>query len=589
MTPGHLQWNAGFWASYASHPLELETADDHTVAVPVRNQVSVDYVAGLGLGDRLALGVVLPTVVYQNGDDVRALVPGSERLPHAALGDLALTAKATVIPSRALGGFALAALARVNLPTGSAASYVSESAASGELRGLAELGLVALTVRATAGMRVRGAEHSYGNSEFGHELPWGAAISVLPQVFGIDPEGHWRWNLETHGAIALTPKFASRVQSPAAVALSARYGFGDFGVTAGAELPLNDAVGAPRVRAILALSFAPRIVDSDGDGVPDEKDECVELAEDKDGFQDADGCPDFDNDDDGVPDDDDKCPAEQEDEDDYQDEDGCPDPDNDHDGVPDVSDKCPNDPGPRDGATPGCPPRDRDLDGIADPDDKCPTRAEDPDAFEDGDGCPDLDNDGDGVPDEEDACRDVPGAARSEPALNGCPSPDHDGDTFDDAQDGCPNEAEDFDGEDDGDGCPEPAGNREQLARLESNGAGHRLRLARAITFQADASLDPKAEPTLRAIAQLLNARPEAVVMVGVRPGAATAVAEQRALNQSFAIVEALRNYTHRDECAETIAFSAVRKLPDSASGVGFLVLAPAASEPPTAAPAEKP
>jgi OOP family OmpA-OmpF porin len=47
--------------------------------------------------------------------------------------------------------------------------------------------------------------------------------------------------------------------------------------------------------------------------------------EDKDGFQDADGCPDPDNDGDGIPDTADKCPNDPETKNGYQDEDGCPD------------------------------------------------------------------------------------------------------------------------------------------------------------------------------------------------------------------------------------------------------------------------
>src|SRR5205814_1011179 len=47
--------------------------------------------------------------------------------------------------------------------------------------------------------------------------------------------------------------------------------------------------------------------------------------EDKDGFQDDDGCPEPDNDMDGVLDKDDKCPNEPETINGYKDEDGCPD------------------------------------------------------------------------------------------------------------------------------------------------------------------------------------------------------------------------------------------------------------------------
>ena len=95
------------------------------------------------------------------------------------------------------------------------------------------------------------------------------------------------------------------------------------------------------------------LADSDGDGIPDLQDRCPNEPEDKDGFEDDDGCPDPDNDGDGILDVNDKCPNEPEDFDGFEDEDGCPDPDNDKDGVPDASDRCPNEPGPA--SNDGCP------------------------------------------------------------------------------------------------------------------------------------------------------------------------------------------------------------------------------------------
>ena len=84
--------------------------------------------------------------------------------------------------------------------------------------------------------------------------------------------------------------------------------------------------------------------DKDEDGIPDAKDKCPMEPEDKDGFQDMDGCPDPDNDNDQVPDQFDDCPLAPEDMDKFKDEDGCPDPDNDNDGILDADDKCPSEP-----------------------------------------------------------------------------------------------------------------------------------------------------------------------------------------------------------------------------------------------------
>jgi OmpA-OmpF porin, OOP family len=81
-------------------------------------------------------------------------------------------------------------------------------------------------------------------------------------------------------------------------------------------------------------------VDLDGDGLLGAADRCPKDAEDKDKFEDEDGCPELDNDKDGVPDATDKCPIEVEDKDGFEDEDGCPELDNDKDGVIDAQDKC---------------------------------------------------------------------------------------------------------------------------------------------------------------------------------------------------------------------------------------------------------
>jgi hypothetical protein len=357
-------------------------------------------------------------------------------------------------------------------------------------------------------------------------------------------------------------------------------------------MPLTDSVGAPRARVLFGISYAPRVVDTDDDKIPDAKDQCAELAEDRDGFEDQDGCPDFDNDNDGVPDDSDKCPGKLEDSDGFQDEDGCADPDNDADSVADVEDKCPDQPGPATAAEKGCPLKDRDVDGVPDPQDRCPAKAEDRDTYQDDDGCPDPDNDADGVRDEEDRCPQKSGDERSEPNINGCPSPDRDGDTWNDAEDSCADQPEDFDGTQDTDGCPDPTGDNQALARIEADGQRLKLVLKQPLQFDASGALMAPSLPLVRAIAQRLNERRDVTLLVGVRAKQAGPEGEQAALNHSFAVVEELRSFTHRDEVAETIGFAAVQRLPGAQTGVGFLVLAapqPAPQAPPPAAPQPAP
>ncbi len=85
--------------------------------------------------------------------------------------------------------------------------------------------------------------------------------------------------------------------------------------------------------------------DRDRDSVPDSLDQCPDTPEDRDAFQNEDGCPDYDNDGDQIVDEKDGCPDNPEDRDRFEDADGCPDYDNDGDQVPDTIDACPNEAG----------------------------------------------------------------------------------------------------------------------------------------------------------------------------------------------------------------------------------------------------
>ena len=182
-----------------------------------------------------------------------------------------------------------------------------------------------------------------------------------------------------------------------------RKGFGtpDWRGLAGLRFGFGEAAVAP--------TAPPRELDRDGDGILDSSDACIDQPEDVDGFQDDDGCPDPDNDGDGVLDHDDrcinvpgtvelrgcpdsdgdgiadiddKCPNDPEDKDGFEDGDGCPDLDNDKDGVPDLTDACPMDKGPAENR--GCPDTDRDNDKVVDRLDNCPTEPGPPE----NQGCP---------------------------------------------------------------------------------------------------------------------------------------------------------------------------------------------------------
>ncbi len=95
----------------------------------------------------------------------------------------------------------------------------------------------------------------------------------------------------------------------------------------GVEIVMHDSHWPAPVAPppVVVVEEKPKILDRDGDGIPDDVDKCPNEPEDFDGFEDEDGCPDPDNDKDGIPDVVDKCPNEPETVNGVDDEDGCPD------------------------------------------------------------------------------------------------------------------------------------------------------------------------------------------------------------------------------------------------------------------------
>ena len=168
--------------------------------------------------------------------------------------------------------------------------------------------------------------------------------------------------------------------------------------------------------------------DADGDGVVDDLDNCVNVANADQADHDGDGLGDACDDDadgDGVLDTEDNCVGtynpEQVDLDGDGVGDGC-DEDDDNDGIPDDADNCPRVANPDqadrngDGIGDACE-GDADSDTIPDDLDNCPFNANpeqtDTDGDGEGDAC-DSDDDGDGIPDDSDNCPDHANAGQED-------------------------------------------------------------------------------------------------------------------------------------------------------------------------------
>jgi hypothetical protein len=592
-TPGAWNWNAGAWLNYALRPITLRNASDGSVAYrPVSTFVGADVTASLGLGERAAVGVAIPTVLYQDGTgDLPGTISATGQVPNSALGDIAITGKGTIISNvkeDLAGGFGLAAIAAVTLPTGDRASFLGEGSTTASLRFLAEYNLLIANVSASVGYRARTAQRTWpdasvGGVTFGDEIPWsiGATFRPFGPLQSIDKESRQTWELAAHGWLPAGPvaPFATNASrlSPAMLAISDRIALGhwkDSYVVLGADVGLNTAVGVPAIRAIAAIGWAPREHDKDHDGVPDGEDQCDDLAEDRDGIDDNDGCPEDDADDDGIPDHLDACPHAAGVWWNDRKKNGCPAKDSDNDSVPDHFDVCPTVPGTpsEDARKNGCPeaPKDRDGDGVPDDKDKCPDMAGPVD------GCPEPDSDGDGILDKDDACPHEKGEKSDDPKKNGCPNPDRDGDTYLNDADKCPDEAEVFNGVDDEDGCPDTGG--KPLVTIDASSAKLPITLAKPIKLVGKPEapeIDRASVTTLRAIVLELNHhRGEWTLFIGAKPGPGKPDKAQReAVDRAAAISKMIDDLALREEASEAVGWDAVKQQPNAASGIGLMIV----------------
>ena len=372
-----------------------------TTAKPVASRVHAEILAAIGLFGWAELGLAVP-LVYGQGDDLALLgAPGSE-IDGIALADPRILFKTKLWDREGKLGFGLALSQTLYIPVGDADVFASDD-------GFKFLSEFIVDWRHEAGfgvftnvgylMRPKRIAINYVSDD---SIRWGIGLQSPTGIGGLEAFASIYGQLQltdNRNVQNLAQSLDDGRGSPIEFMLGPRWRFAeDWLMTGAVGIGASAGVGAPSYRLVLGIErqleeFNP-FRDSDGDGITDFRDDCPADAEDEDGYQDDDGCPEPDNDGYGIEDIHDKCPFDSEDLDDFADLDGCPDPDN-------------------------------DGDGILDERDRCPLEVEDFDTFADEDGCPDPDNDGDGIQDIADLC---------------------------------PLEPEDYDGDRDHDGCPDVAG-----------------------------------------------------------------------------------------------------------------------------------
>jgi OOP family OmpA-OmpF porin len=325
-TPGSLLWNIGLFISYSYDPLVVTAPDDESVSV-VDHRLTTDISAEAGLGGRFALAFLAPLAAYQKGDSLSRYRLDEPR-------DFAVGDPTVALRDRFIGdnsdeerehhdGPGLAIQFNSALPVGMKEALFNQGGVTTQLIG--DFHLLGAGVGMSLGWVHFFETQDYyfsesdairHSDEIGFALGFKMPIPWVPEITGL---------FEIGGNTDATAPFSDWKTTPIEIDLGARMQVGEFSLNAAVGAGLSEGFGAPVFRAIAGVWWSPRTSDSDSDKIDDDEDQCPQLAEDPDGFQDEDGCPDPDNDGDWVLDLDDRCPFEAADENHDWDEDGCTD------------------------------------------------------------------------------------------------------------------------------------------------------------------------------------------------------------------------------------------------------------------------
>lgn len=269
--------SARILGNYAYRPLEVRTGTANADTL-ITHLATVDVQAAW-TWRRARLGVDVPIHAATWADTIDG---------PSWLGDIAAEGRVVVL-DRARHGFGGHVRLRGTLPSGNETMYLGEGRPTGEVGlGLAAGRDLVTTARASW---ATGSNAFLDDVYWSSRVRWGVAARLpMADVIAVTTEVTGTWLLANpdipgshpvEATLSLHPRLTRSLQ-----------------LTAGAGAGLGRGQAAPRVRGLLGLAWTapprsprpPR--DTDADGLADTVDACAHEAEDRNGIEDGDGCPD---------------------------------------------------------------------------------------------------------------------------------------------------------------------------------------------------------------------------------------------------------------------------------------------------------
>jgi outer membrane protein OmpA-like peptidoglycan-associated protein len=266
--------------TYVKNPLVYRYAGDGEEVALLSDAMALHILPAYNV-DRFRFGLDVPIYGMTKGE--------AENVGGAGLGDVALDIKAGLI-QREHDGWGLAVGGRADLPTTtlSPETPIGSDAFVWALEGIVDYKDGPLLVAANLGTRSM-PEVDLQNVTMDDYLFWrvGAGIAVnSDETVGLSADlvGGLTYKAGLSNGAGNPVEFMGGAWARVQDRLVMRVGGGTG---------LSEGIGAPDFRVVAMMGYEPPVKrDKDDDGVINKLDKCRDVPEDKDGFNDADGCPD---------------------------------------------------------------------------------------------------------------------------------------------------------------------------------------------------------------------------------------------------------------------------------------------------------
>lgn len=319
------RWEAGMYLNYGLNQLVVVNGANEISDKFVAGRLGVDFVGSLTIWGPLAFGIGVPFYLAQTGDEADQDGDGVVGDPDfAGFGDVRLVPKLRILDDRELFGLAIAAEVRIPTHAGDFSGGARNVVFAPRLIADHRFGASGFRLGANAGVAIREGT-TFENVNALSEYIYSAALSY--RIGGWD--GLVAVGAEVDGATGLSSDVNFEELPLEGIVFGKVYPDQDWTVSFGPGFGLVPGYGIPTFRFFAGVRWHPTNNDRDDDGIPDDEDACPDTPEDRDGFEDSDGCPEDteerDDDRDGITNVDDECPDEKETINGIEDEDGCPD------------------------------------------------------------------------------------------------------------------------------------------------------------------------------------------------------------------------------------------------------------------------